>query len=89
MSKLAVRLLAVWCFCMASFSAAPSNAFSSFDQSFSGFVTSAIETAPSGPPKTDALMIAEPFTASRLTSWFGSPGHLGVILIYQPFREPL
>jgi hypothetical protein len=38
-------------------SAGPSNAFSLFDQSFSGFVTSARETAPSGPPKTDALMI--------------------------------
>jgi hypothetical protein len=64
MSKPAVRLLAVWRFCMALFSAGPSNAFSLFDQSFSGFVTSARETAPSGPPKTDALMIGEPFTAS-------------------------
>jgi hypothetical protein len=56
--------MAVWCFCTALFSAGPSNAFSLFDQSFSGLVTSAIETAPSGPPKTDALMIGEPFTAS-------------------------
>jgi hypothetical protein len=44
--------------------AAPAFAASIFDFSFSGVVTSAIETANgTGPPKPDPLMIGEPFSA--------------------------
>jgi hypothetical protein len=43
--------------------AAPALAASIFGFSFSGVVTSAIETAESGPPKSDPLMIGEPFSA--------------------------
>jgi hypothetical protein len=64
MGKPVVWFLAIWCFCIALFSASPSNAFSLLDYDFSGFVSSATEVADgSGPPKTDSLMIGEPFSA--------------------------
>jgi hypothetical protein len=44
--------------------AAPALAASIFGFSFSGVVTSAIETAESGPPKSDPFMIGEPFSAT-------------------------
>jgi hypothetical protein len=43
--------------------AGPALAASIFDFSFSGIVSSAIETAASGPPKSDPLMIGEPYSA--------------------------
>jgi hypothetical protein len=43
--------------------AAPAFAASIFDSSFSGVVTSAIESSNSGPPKSDPLMIGEPYSA--------------------------
>jgi hypothetical protein len=41
----------------------PAFAASIFDFSFSGVVTSAIESSNSGPPKSDPFMIGEPYTA--------------------------
>jgi hypothetical protein len=43
--------------------AVPACAASIFDSSFSGVVSSAIETADSGPPKSDPFMIGEPYSA--------------------------
>jgi hypothetical protein len=43
--------------------AGPALAASIFDFSFSGVVSSAIETAESGPPKSDLFMIGEPYSA--------------------------
>jgi hypothetical protein len=43
--------------------AAPAFAASIFDFSFSGVVSSAIESAESGPPKSDPFMIDEPYSA--------------------------
>src|ERR1700684_2006963 len=43
--------------------AVPALAASIFDSSFSGVVSSAIETADSGPPKSDPFMIGEPYSA--------------------------
>jgi hypothetical protein len=43
--------------------AGPAPAASIFDFSSFGVVSSAIETAPSGPPKSDPFMIGEPYSA--------------------------
>jgi hypothetical protein len=75
MGKPVVWFLAVWCFCIALFSASPSNAFSLFDYNFSGFVSSAIENPTfndSGPSKSDPLMVGEPFSASVQIQQTGS-----------------
>jgi hypothetical protein len=75
-----------------SATAAPAFAASIFDSSFSGVVTSAIETSDAGPSKSDPLMIGEPFSASVQIQQTGASttgtAHLNVAVLGNFFLLP-